>query len=657
MAPVRTDLAKELEASTFQLNHRLLQMETLYEAGLVLSGVLDASSLQEDFVQLAVSSVDARAGFLILRDAEGGATSVVNVESGVRSLLPTLLKKELQQVSATAGPLNIGDLSSGTPWQSLLLVPVGDHGCLGVADKDGRDGVQASTETDAHLLEMLGRQAGMALTNASLFRAVSEERNLTANILDSVSSGVVCTDLRGRIVRANPVARRAFGMDEGCPGRNFLDDVATLSPEVAESVASTLKDGRLRRVERAALRGSDGILEGVVTSLRSEGTSMEGVVFAFQDLSERDRLERMFKQYASDQVVDMLLAGDRVPSLGGEVCEATVLFVDTVGSTEVLQRIGAGAMVQTLNETFTRLVDIVMRFQGTLDKFTGDGFMAVFGAPLTQDGDNRRAVDCALEILAAMDDLRAGSSNPIDIKVGLSRGAVVAGNVGSPRRMEYSVIGPDVVLASRLCDLAGPGQILVSARVNEELGDAPFPRELLGRHVFKGMGESMEVYRVCTPGAACVVPANAHRSSEDDRVVLDVPMATDMEVVVSQSAKAICQRLGFGPTATDEVGAALVEASINAFEHSRSKTGRLRIEFVPEDGGVTVVVTDQGAGFDVDEALGRVRQRRESGDRRRGWGLELIHEFMDRVDVESGPDGTTLTLWKRFDESRETGAN
>ena len=89
------------------------------------------------------------------------------------------------------------------------------------------------------------------------------------------------------------------------------------------------------------------------------------------------------------------------------------------------------------------------------------------------------------------------------------------------------------------------------------------------------------------------------------------------------------------------------DRGINAFEHSHSKTARLRLEFVPTPAALTVTVSDRGHGFDVKTALAKVRQRRESGDMRRGWGLELIGEFMDDVRIDSGPGGTTLTLVKR----------
>lgn len=138
-----------------------------------------------------------------------------------------------------------------------------------------------------------------------------------------------------------------------------------------------------------------------------------------------------------------------------------------------------------------------------------------------------------------------------------------------------------------------------------------------------------------------------HEGGGEARVALDVPMLQSMEVVVSHMAEAFGRYIGMDADSIDEVRAALVEACINAFEHSHSKSARLRLEFVPTPEALTVTISDQGHGFDVRTALKQVRERRESGVMRRGWGLELIGEFMDDVRIESGPGGTTLTLVKR----------
>ena len=137
----------------------------------------------------------------------------------------------------------------------------------------------------------------------------------------------------------------------------------------------------------------------------------------------------------------------------------------------------------------------------------------------------------------------------------------------------------------------------------------------------------------------------AEKAFREVRLVL--PMEPNKEVEASETASELAASIDMHPDKIDEVRMAVLEACINAFEHSHSKSARLRLEFVPTAEALTVTVSDQGHGFDVETALEKVKKRRESGDMRRGWGLELIGEFMDDVRIDSSPDGTTMTLVKR----------
>lgn len=176
-----------------------------------------------------------------------------------------------------------------------------------------------------------------------------------------------------------------------------------------------------------------------------------------------------------------------------------------------------------------------------------------------------------------------------------------------------------------------------------------FGCEHLGRHIFNGMRESMDVYRLRAREDEIDKPREEALGEVggETRVVLDVPMLRNMEVVVSQMAEAFGQFIDMDADSIDEVRTVLVETCINAFEHSQSNSARLRVEFVPTAQALTITVSDQGHGFDVATALKKVQDRRATGEMKRGWGLELIGEFMDDVHIDSSPGGTTLTLVKR----------
>jgi class 3 adenylate cyclase len=152
-----------------------------------------------------------------------------------------------------------------------------------------------------------------------------------------------------------------------------------------------------------------------------------------------------------------------------------------------------------LSEYFSVMVEIVFRHGGTLDKFIGDAVMAQWGAPIGADDDADRAMDAALDMLRELETLNerwASEGRPrLQIGIGLSYGESFAGYIGSERRLEYTVIGDVVNIASRLCSEAGGGEILMTDAMRQALSDAPHMRER-GTMELKGKRETLAVYSV-----------------------------------------------------------------------------------------------------------------------------------------------------------------
>ena len=222
-----------------------------------------------------------------------------------------------------------------------------------------------------------------------------------------------------------------------------------------------------------------------------------------QEAAEQERLHQRQKQlsrYLSADVAEAVMERPELMHLGGEHREVTVLFTDVRGFTRWAASRPPGEVVAALNRIFSVQTEVLFAHGGTLDKFLGDGLMALFGAPIASADHARRAVEAAVEIqrrmasllpdLAGGDD---GGSGLAGVGIGIQSGIAAVGNIGSDLRMEYTAIGDTVNLASRLCGLARAGQVLMSPEL-PALADLPAGSwRPVGRFHIKGMDDEVEL--------------------------------------------------------------------------------------------------------------------------------------------------------------------
>jgi adenylate cyclase len=210
----------------------------------------------------------------------------------------------------------------------------------------------------------------------------------------------------------------------------------------------------------------------------------------------RDRVTNLFGQHVSPQVVERLMAeGTRTDS---DIRRVAVMFVDFRSFTAGARSRTPQEVVDRLDGAFAILVDILDRHGGIVNKFLGDGFLALFGAPLEASDPAHRAVAAAREMLEANARINEATSWPLRIGIGIHLGEVVAGSIGSPRRKEYTVIGDTVNFASRLEALNKDfnSQFLISEAVRDALGEACGDAVSLGEVEVRGYERPMAVWRL-----------------------------------------------------------------------------------------------------------------------------------------------------------------
>ena len=210
----------------------------------------------------------------------------------------------------------------------------------------------------------------------------------------------------------------------------------------------------------------------------------------------RDRVTSLFGQHVSPQVVErLLLEGAGTES---DIRKVAVMFVDFRSFTAGARSRSPQDVVDRLDGAFAVLVEILDRHGGIVNKFLGDGFLALFGAPFEAEDPAHRAVSAGREMLAAMERINARSSWPLRIGIGIHFGDVVAGNIGSPRRKEYTVIGDTVNFAARLEALNKDfnSQFLISSSVHDALGQDGGDAVSLGEVAVRGYDKPMTIWQL-----------------------------------------------------------------------------------------------------------------------------------------------------------------
>lgn len=233
----------------------------------------------------------------------------------------------------------------------------------------------------------------------------------------------------------------------------------------------------LRSLAAAMLEAGEGKMATRVDIKSKDEVGVLGDRFNWmmRGLEEGEFVKNIFKRYVTRQVVEKVLADKELAHLEGDRRVVSILFADIRGFTRLSQNMTPEEIITMLNQYFAPVIDVIIKNEGVLDKFIGDGFLAFWNAPLTQEDHALKACKAALEIKQALAGLnaerQAQGKPPIKVGIGIHTGEAIAGNIGSDQRMEYTIIGESVNFAERLEEAAKQGEILVSTDTRRLVND------------------------------------------------------------------------------------------------------------------------------------------------------------------------------------------
>jgi len=481
------DLENQLLKKNKVLNEKYLELETLLDLTNTINSLDDLKDLFYNVLTLSSSIINSSKGIVLIKNDVSNIFDIVssfNIEEekikkqifNTRSgFLNKLNKDKKSYIVEKKDDFNHELFDS----KKALINPILNNkklvGAILLFDKESRDGIKNFQKNDLKLLEAISIQTSIAYQNVKLLESLKKSNKLNENIMSSITTGIVEINLFGEIEFVNKEALRLLNKDEKeVIGNHYfiIFEKNNLLIDLIQKVESQQK--RIFESEFKLKSRSKKISVNLSCSpVFDEGKSFSGIVIAMDDLSKINKVKSTFKKYVSKNIVDKLLENESSLNLGGEESEITILFSDIRGFTSMSEKLSPTQIVKLLNKYFQSMIDVVFKFNGTLDKIVGDELMVLYGVPLKNENDTENAVNTAIEMFKSLDKFNSkivkDGFEPFKIGIGINKGKAVSGNIGSEQQMNYTVIGDTINLGARLCSHAKSGEILISKSVKDIL--------------------------------------------------------------------------------------------------------------------------------------------------------------------------------------------
>jgi PAS domain S-box-containing protein len=487
----KTFFTKKIKSLESRANIKDLEFESIVQLTNMLSFCDNLSNETLEYILIhLVSLYAASKGMFILRDSntnifEVRATFEIREEDMPRRMLTDNkgLLAELKNTKKTflveSDKFNLVKFVEHNSICSPIYFRGNLLGCIILADKESRKGFIHFSDLDANLFDSLTKEISLTINNLKLIDDLQSTNNLIDNIMTSIEAGIIKFTEFGEIEYVNKKAIEIIGIERDLIqnqhyGIIFADNELFL--EVISNYELAESDNQAQVVKNVPFKSFNGTihtLDTTITPVYDKDKDRSGYILSFDDISDMQKVKTTFKKYVSGNIVDEILDDNSKSNLGGTLSDACVLFADIRGFTSFSEKTSASELVSILNKYFTEMIDIVYEYNGTLDKIIGDELMVLFGVPNNTEHDCQNAVDCAIAMFKRLDEfndiLEKSHNHKLMIGVGIHYGEVVAGNIGSDKQMNYTVIGDNVNQAARFCSNASPNEIVISEDVYKNI--------------------------------------------------------------------------------------------------------------------------------------------------------------------------------------------
>lgn len=490
------DLTSQLDTLTNQMddeNTELAQLRALTHTAALINSTLELNEVLARAMDTVIGLTDAERGYILLRNDETGQMDFMIGRKIGREAIEdgelTISQGIVEQVIQTGIPVVTTNAQEDSQWRSqesvmsyalrsIVCVPLLRWGeVFGVVYADNRIKDVLFSDREAQLLLAFANQASIAIQNAQLFEdvrtrlaEVTEKQQLLDSIFASIASGVITTDRAGQVATYSPVAASILaGSYEESVGKTLLDVLPGIYEGFADLVRAVQHEGSQEMIDVNSVIPQRGPrnLSLKLSPLKDDTQQTLGVAVVVDDLTEirqRDETLKVVHTYLPTQMVKNIESIDSL-GLSGEEREITVISCDVRGFTTFSEHLPPEVVFEVINKYLTTSSEAIQLLEGIIDKYMGDAVLGLFNTQLNpHDNHAERAVRSAL---AMMKDVRAlhevlPKEHRLEYGIGVHTDLAVLGNVGSPSRKEFTILGDALTLAKKLQEVAAPGELIIS---------------------------------------------------------------------------------------------------------------------------------------------------------------------------------------------------